>query len=578
MAHQRVTEVAPHHPWSIDYKWIALSNTTLGVLMAALNQTSLIIALPAIFRGIAVDPLAPGQTGLLLWVLLGFNIATTVFLVTFGRLSDSKGRVRLYNLGFLVFTVGSILLSLTPGKGLTGEGELIAFRFIQGLGGAFLFANSSAILTDAFPVNQRGFALGLNQLAAVGGSVVGLVVGGILATIHWRWVFLINVPFGIFGTVWAYVALREMPGPRPPLEIDWVGNLTFGLGLLAVLLALTYSILPWGGHVTGWHNPFVIGALAAGIALLLAFVLVEGRVRDPLMDLRLFRTWAFTAGNIAGMFAAVARGGLSFMLVIWLQGIWLPLHGVPFAATPLKAGIDLLPQMAGFVAAGPISGKLSDRYGARWFGFAGMALSALGFYELGSLPVHFHYWTFAWWLFLVGAGQGLFASPNTAAIMNSVPPRYRGVASGMRSTFMNAGMMLSMGLFFTLLISTLAVGLPSALMQGLTQAGLPAADAARIAHLPPIASLFAALLGYNPMRALLGPAVLARLSPARVAALTSIGFFPNLISRPFMAALHTVFVFSAIISLVAAVLSALRGRAYAWETENRTDSHAGERP
>ncbi|MCL6562357.1 MAG: MFS transporter [Firmicutes bacterium] len=558
--------LAQGHPThrTIAYKWIALSNTTLGVLMAALNQTSLIIALPAIFRGIGIDPLAPGQTGLLLWVLLGFNIATTVLLVTFGRLSDSKGRVRLYNLGFLVFTVGSVLLSLTPGKGLTGEWELIAFRFIQGLGGAFLFANSSAILTDAFPVNERGFALGLNQLAAVGGAVVGLVVGGVLATVDWRAVFLINVPFGILGTIWAYLALKEAPGPRPPLHLDWAGNLTFGVGLLALLLGLTYSILPYGSSATGWQNPFVIACLAVGVIGLAAFTWVEGRVEDPLMDLRLFRTWAFTAGNIAGLLAAVARGGLSFMLVIWMQGIWLPLHGVPYADTPLKAGIDLLPQMAGFVVAGPVSGKLSDRYGARWFGAAGMALAAIGFWRLGALPVHFHYWTFAFWLFLLGAGQGLFSSPNTAAIMNSVPPRYRGVASGMRATFMNAGMMLSMGIFFTLLIGSLAVELPSTLFHGLVAAGLPAQDAARIAHLPPIASLFAALLGFNPMQALLGSSLYA-LPPSQQAMLTAPAFFPTLISQPFMAALRLVFLFSTAISVIAAVLSALRGRAFAWE-------------
>ncbi len=551
----------------IDYKWIALSNTTLGILMAAINGTSLIIALPAVFRGIHVNPLAPGATGLLLWVLLGFNVATTILLVAFGRISDSYGRVKLYNMGFAVFSIGSILLSVTPGHGLAGEWELIIFRFVQGIGGAFLFANSAAILTDAFPSNERGFALGLNQIAGIGGAVIGIVIGGLLATVSWRAVFLINVPFGVIGTVWAYVALKESQRSRPPLRMDWAGNITFALGLLGVLLGLTYSIEPYKTYSTGWHSPMVIGSLLGGIALLIAFVIIDYYARDPMFNLKLFKNQAFTAGNLASLLAAVARGGLSFMIIIWLQGIWLPVHGVSFHHTPLQAGIDTLPEMVGFLLAGPISGRLSDRFGARWFGFVGMAIAGLGFFLLNTLNVIFPYWTFAFYLFLIGVGMGLFASPNSAAIMNSVAARYRGVASGMRATFMNAGQMLSMGIFFTMVITVLTSRLPQSLLKGLTAVRLPLAVATRISHLPAIAALFAALLGYNPMQKILGPKGLALLSPTNRAVVLGRTFFPDLIAKPFMHALSVVFIFSALMSLVAAVASLLRGRHFVYQEE-----------
>ena len=550
------------HHHGIDYKWIALSNTTLGILMAAINGTSLLIALHAVFRGIHVNPLAPGATGLLLWVLLGFNVATTILLVAFGRISDSYGRVKLYNLGFAVFSIGSILLSITPGHGVNGEWELIIFRFVQGIGGAFLFANSAAILTDAFPSNERGLALGLNQIAGIGGAVLGIVIGGLLATVSWRAVFLINVPFGVAGTIWAYTALREGTTKRPPLRMDWAGNITFALGLLGVLLGLTYSIEPYKHYATGWHSPFVLISLIGGVALLFAFVIIENFVSDPMFNMKLFKNQAFTAGNVASLLGAIARGGLSFMIIIWLQGIWLPMHGVSFHNTPLQAGIDTLPQMVGFLLAGPISGRLSDKYGARWFGMAGMLVAALGFFLMNTLPALFPYWSFAFYLFLIGVGMGLFASPNSAAIMNSVAARYRGVASGMRATFMNAGQMLSMGVFFTIVISVLTSQLPRALFRGLIKVHFPAPIATQISHLPAISALFAALLGYNPMQLILGAKGLALLPRASRAVVVGRTFFPGLIAKPFMHALATVFIFAAVMSLVAAVASLLRGPHY----------------
>lgn len=542
------------------YKWVALSNTTLGILMAAINGTILIISLPAIFRGIHVNPLAPGQTGLLLWVMMSFNVATTVLLVTFGRISDGLGRVKLYNLGFAIFTAGSILCFLTWGVGGAGEWQLIAFRFVQGIGGAFLFSNSAAILTDAFPPHERGLALGLNQVAGIGGSVIGLVVGGLLSAVDWRLVFLVNVPVGIVGTIWAYVALREQAVLRKQSHLDLWGNLTFGFGILGVLVALTYGIVPYAKSSMGWHNPLVDACGVGGIVLLIAFVWIESRTKDPLFELGLFGNRAFAAGNLAGFLASLARGGLQFMVIIWLQGIWLPLHGISYVNTPLQAGIDTLPQMVGFLLAGPISGRLSDRFGARWFGFAGMAVTVAGFIFLTGLPAQFSYWEFAAYIFLIGAGMGLFASPNSAAIMSSVPSRYRGAASGMRSTFQNGGMMMSMGIFFTIVITDMASHLPSAVLSGLTRLGVPAALAVGVAKLPPTATLFAALLGFNPMTELLPASALRHLPHAVVATLTGEHFFPDLIQRPFVDALHVAFLFSAIMSAVAAVVSLLRGR------------------
>ncbi len=572
---QMVTTASPRRmaPPKSNYKWIALSNTTLGMLMATINQTILIISLPAVFRGIHVNPLHSGQTSLLLWILMGFNVATTILLVSFGRISDTYGRVRLYNLGFLVFTLGSVMLFLTPGKGTAGEWELIIFRFVQGIGGAFLFANSAAILTDAFPANERGLALGLNQIAAIGGSVIGLVLGGLLSAIDWRAIFLVNVPVGLFGTVWAYIALRELSSMQDAKRIDWWGNLSFALGLLGVMVGLTYSISPYQNHAMGWSSPLVIISLTVGIAFLIAFLIIETMVDSPMFHLNLFRTRAFSIGNFTGLMGAIARGGLSFMIIIWLQGIWLPLHGVSFANTPLQAGIDTIPQMVGFLIFGPISGRLSDRYGPRWFATLGMAVSAIGFILLNMLPADFHYWTFAFDIFVVGAGMGLFASPNTSAIMSSVPARFRGAASGMRATFMNAGMTLSMGLFFTMVISSLSTGLPVTITRGLRHFALPPAVIAHLAHLPPLDVLFAALLGYNPLKMLLartaaGKALLAHLPASQVATLTNPRFFPQLIAHPFMDALRVVFLFSTAMTLLSAVLSVFRGERFIYDDES----------
>jgi MFS family permease len=554
----RGRRVRRHDP---NYKWIALSNTTLGVLMAAIDGSIVIISLPAIFNGIKLDPLEPGSTSYLLWIFMGYLLVTAVLVVAFGWLGDRYGRVRMYNAGFAIFTVGSLLLAATPFEGSAGALWIIAMRIVQGIGGAFLFANSAAILTDAFPTHQRGLALGINGIAAIAGQFIGLLAGGFLATIEWRLVFFVSVPIGIIGTIWAYLRLEEL-STTSHRRMDWAGNLTFGIGLAAILIGITYGIQPYGSDPTGWTSPLVIGLIGGGLLLLAAFLWLERRVRDPFFDLSLFRIRAFTAGNVAGLLASTGRGGLSFMLVIWLQGIWLPLHGYSYADTPLWAGIYMLPLTVGFLVAGPLSGFFSDRFGARPFATGGMLLAAAAFIGLTRLPVIFAYPLFAFVLLLAGVGSGLFNSPNAAAIMNSVPAGQRGAASGMRAVFANAGFVVSIGLFFSLMIGGLAGSLPSTLYAGLVAHDVPASVATQISRLPPVSSLFAALLGYNPMASLLPPAVLHALPPDQAAILTGKDFFPQLISGPFQQGLTIVFVTAASMAVIAAAASALRGGRY----------------
>jgi MFS family permease len=545
----------------LEYKWVALTNTTLGMLMATINASILLIALPDIFRGIHIDPLAPGNTSYLLWLILGFLVVMAVLMVSLGRLGDIYGRVRMFNLGFAVFTLFSILLSITWMHGSAGALWLILMRVGQGVGGALIFANSSAILTDAFRQDERGLALGVNSIAAIAGSFLGLVLGGVLAPVSWRLVFLVSVPIGIVATFWAYHSLREL-GERRPARIDWWGNATFALGLIGVMVAITYGIQPYGGHTMGWTSPLVLSSLLSGVILLLAFCLIELRVEEPMFHLDLFRIRAFAAGNLAALLAAMGRGGLQFILIIWLQGIWLPEHGYSFAQTPLWAGIYMLPLIAGFLVAGPASGYLSDRFGARPFATGGMILAATSFLLLILLPVDFGYVWFALILLLNGVGMGLFSSPNSAGVMNSLPPSQRGAGAGMLATFMNSASVLSIGVFFTLMIIGLASGLPNALHDGLVAHSVPATDAARISHLPPVATLFASFLGYNPVKTLLGPHVLHALPAADAHTLTGPSFFPQLISSPFHSALVYAFVFAIAACLVAAFASLLRGGKY----------------
>ncbi|WP_328379441.1 MFS transporter [Streptomyces sp. NBC_00440] len=541
------------------YKWTALTNTTAAVFMSALDGSIVLIALPAIFRGVHLDPLAPGNIAYLLWMIMGYRLVQAVLVVTVGRLGDMYGRVRIYNSGFAVFTFASVLLSFDPFDGGHGAMWLIAWRVVQAVGGSMLTANSAAILTDAFPQEQRGFALGINQVAGLGGMFIGLVAGGLLSAWDWRAVFWVNVPVGVFFTLWAYRTLRET-GKRGGGRIDWWGNITFAVGLSAVLIAITLGLQPYGGHTMGWTNPLADGMIAGGLVLLAAFVAIEKRVSAPMIQLSLFRQRAFTFGNMAGLAISIGRGGMQFVLIIWLQGIWLPLHGYDYSDTPLWAGLFMLPLTAGFLAAGPVSGYLSDRFGSRGLATGGALLFGATFLGLMLLPINFSYWIFAVLIALNGIASGMFASPNSSSIMGSVPAQLRGVASGMRATFQNSGTAVSIGVFFSLMIAGLAGSLPHTLTSGLQQQGVSAHVATQVGSLPPVSSLFAAQLGVNPMRHLLQPSgALSHLTAAQQQNLTGSEFFPNLISGPFHSGLVIVFAFGAVLALLAAVASALRG-------------------
>ncbi|WP_194834044.1 MFS transporter [Nocardia sp. XZ_19_369] len=552
------------HP---HYKWIVLTNTTLGVLLTAINSSIVLISLPAIFRGIGLNPLDAGNVGYLLWMLMGYLLATAVLVVMFGRLGDLFGRVRVYNWGFAAFACCALALSFDPFHGGAGAMWIIVWRVLQGVGGAMLTANSAAILTDAFPAKQRGTALGINMVAAVAGSFLGLLIGGVLSEWDWRAVFWVSVPIGVLGALWSYRSLHEV-GVRSAGKLDWAGTITFGLGLTALLTGITYGIQPYGGHATGWSSPWVLGSVIGGIALLGMFCVVESKVADPMFHLALFRNRAFGLGNFSNLMVSIGRGGMQFMLIIWLQGIWLPLHGYSFESTPLWAGIYLLPLTVGFLAAGPISGWLSDRYGSRPFTTGGALIAALTFLLLLVVPVDFNYWVFAAIILLNGIGSGLFFSPNTAAIMSSVPAAQRGAASGMRGTLFNGGNALSMGIFFSLMVVGLAASLPSALDAGLRAQGVSAAAAADVAGLPPVASMIAAFLGFNPIQELLGPTGELTRPGVQADTLTGQEFFPHLLTGPFHTGLVVVFVVAAIMMFLAAAASFFAGNKYVHDEQS----------
>ena len=553
----------------IDYKWVALSNTTISIMLAFINSSSVLLALPVIFRGIGIDPLAAGSSNYLLWLLMGYMLVTAVFVVAFGRLGDMFGRTRMYNIGFATFTIGSLLCALTWSKGAAGGLELILFRLVQGIGGAFLFANSTAILTDAFPENERGLAMGLNQIAGIAGSFLGILVGGLLSQIGWRWVFLFNVPIGVVATIWSYRTLHDT-SPRRKEPIDWLGNITFAAGLTMVLVACIYGINPSPHSMMSWTTPFVLSMFIGGLVLLCAFVYIEQHVKTPMFRLDLFKIRAFAAGNVASFMSSLARGGFMLMLTIWLQGIWLPLHGYDFSVTPLWAGIYMIPSSVGILLLGPLSGRMSDRYGARYFATGAMLLTAVGFFFLLLLPVNFKYLWFAAIIFLDGLSMGMFMAPNTAAMMNSLPPQHRGAGSGMRATIMNIGNPLSMAVIFSLMVIGLNASMPSALYNGLVQNGISAQVAHQVAGAPPVGYLFAAFLGYNPLQTMIPASVLAALPAQQAAVITSRAFFPGLIDAAFHRGLIEVLIFSIVMCLIGAAASWVRGGKYVYHEDNKS--------
>jgi MFS family permease len=545
-------------PVSANHKWMVLSNTTVGMLTAVVNASIVLISLPAIFRGIHLDPLDPSNTNTLLWTIMGYMVVTSVLVVTFGRLADMYGRARIYNLGFLIFTLGSVALSVMPDNGYAAS-YLVWLRILQGVGGAMITSTATAILVDAFPPHQRGLALGINTMAAIGGQFIGLILGGLFADINWRLIFWINVPLGLIGTIWGFYSLKDTRAPNKHGKIDWWGNLLFAIGLILVLVAVNDGIQPSADALMSWGTPRVLGELIGGLLFLALFFWFEKRVPLPMFDLNLFRIRPFAAGVTSSLLGSIGRGGLQFMLIIWLQGIWLPLHGYSFESTPLWAGIFMLPITVGFLLTTPLAGMLSDRFGQRAFAAVGMILGAATFLGLMLLNADFDYPVFAVLLFLNGVGSGLFSAPNSTMIMNGVPASERGQASGVRATTMNAGQVLSIGVFFTLMIIGLSLSLPHSMSAGLVAQGLPQAIATQVANLPPVASLFAAFLGYNPMNQLIPAAALHALTTDQQAIITGTRFFPELLSGPFMVGIKIAFSISAVLYLAAALASWLGG-------------------
>ncbi|WP_255590966.1 MFS transporter [Methanobacterium spitsbergense] len=552
----------------IDYKWIALSNVIIASLMGMINMSIVLISLPAIFNGIHIDPLTSFQY--LLWILMGYGLVTATLLLSFGRLSDIYGRVKLFKLGFLIFTVGSILLYLTPSTGDAGALEIIIFRIVQAVGSALFMANSSAILTDAFPSNERGKALGINMVALMSGQFIGLILGGILAIFDWRFVFLVSVPFGILGTIWSSLKLKETSIKAPKTKLDIWGNAVFVLGITLLLVGVTYGLMPYGNDPMGWANPWVIASMVAGLVFLVIFPFIERRVPSPMFRLDLFKIKMFTYANAAALLNALGRGGMMFMLILLLQGIWLPLNGYSYASTPFWAGIYMLPLTAGVIIMGPISGWLSDKYGPRWIATIGMIITTLSFLVLADLPYNFQYVYFGLALFMMGVGNGMFGSPNSASIMNSVPAQDRGVASGMMTTVMNTAFTASMAMFFTILIVGITQRFPEAMTASLVSIGAVKL-APVLSNIPPTGALFSAFLGYNPVESILAnlpPSVVASIPAATKTTITGTTWFPSAFATAFMPALKLSFYIGAAFCAVAALLSWLRGGTYIHGMEN----------
>ncbi len=564
----------------IAYKWFALFNVTLSSLMSTINGSIILISLPAIFNGIKLNPMAPDSFQYLLWILMGYGLVTSTLLLSIGRLADIYGRVKLFRLGFLIFTIGSILLYLTPGTGNTGALELIIFRFIQAVGGSFTMANGAAIITDAFPASERGKALGINMVAIMSGQFVGLLLGGLLATYHWRYIFLVNVPFAIIGTIWSYWKMKEISFRASKTSIDIVGNIVFVGGLISLLVGVTYGLMPYGHDgitdTMGWKSPWVITAIVIGLLLLISFPFVESKVKNPVFRLEFFKIRAFAYANIANFTAAIARGGVMFMLILLLQGIWLPLHGYRFEDTPLWAGIYMLPMTLGFVIMGPISGMLSDKYGPRWIATIGMIIVTLTFIGLAFLPNNFDYWELGILIFLMGIGNGMFSSPNSSSIMNSVPPEDRGAASGMMFTLGNSAYTLSMAVFFTIVIVGIQEVFPNVIHASFASFGsiTPALQQLEdyLISIPPTNALFSAFLGYNPMDSILGsmdPSIVSAIPQQIVVMLKGNYWFPQTLQQAFMPALRISYGIGAILTGIAAVLSAMRGQRYVYEASSQ---------
>jgi len=562
----------------LEYKWTALSVVIIASLMGIINNSILLVSLPALFNGIHINPLNSFQY--LLWILMGYGLVIATLLLTFGRLSDIYGRVKLFRLGFLIFTAGSILLYFTPGTGNTGAMEIIIFRLVQAVGAALFLANTAAIITDAFPSNERGKALGLNAVALMSGMFVGLILGGVLAVFDWRYIFLVSVPFGVFGTVFSYYKLKETSIKAEKTKLDIWGNITFLLGITLLLVGVTYGLIPYGSNSMGWNNPWVITSLVIGLISLIIFPFIESRVEAPMFRLDLFKRRSFVLANMAGLLGSLAQAGMMFMIIILLQGIWLPLHGYSYSSTPFWAGIYMLPLTIGIIIMGPTAGILSDKYGPRGIATLGMIVATLAFIILAMLPYNFNYIELGAALLIMGAGMGMFGSPNAASIMNSVPAQDRGIASGMMYTINNTAFTASMAIFFTIVIVELTQKLPHSLTTALTNVGATQLTPI-LTNIPPSAALFSAFLGYNPLNSIFAalPAPLIAFIPhSTFNTLIGTTWFPSTLALAFMPALQTSFYIGAFLCAIAVILSALRGKNYIHEDEIPENNSESESP
>jgi MFS family permease len=541
-------------------KWIALSNTSIAIFIAFANYNMIIIALPQIFNSLRFNPTAPDALGYLIWLILGYMIVTSSLVVTFGRISDLKGRAKLYSLGFLIFAISSGMLSTVNGYGGSAVLEMIILRLFQGVGGGLLMVNSAAILTDYFPKNELGKALGLNQVSGLVGGVAGLIIGGVLSVINWRYIFLLDFVVGIIGTLWSFKSLRDIQKPiKQPLDI--IGNVLFALGITLLLISVTYGLLPYGNQQLGWGNPFVITGLTISFLAIGIFVFVERKVKNPMFDLSLFKVRDFSIANFTNFIASMARQGILLMMLVLLQGIWLPLHGVPYSQTPFWAGLYLIPNMLGFAALGPISGILSDRYGSKVFTSLGLFVSALGFFLLSLLPYDFQLWQFFTISFLMGAGMGLFSSPNMADIMASVPVQKRGAASGMRASLQNTASAISVVLYFSVVITGMAITLNSSIESALSSYGIHLN-----VNLPAAVAIFSALLGYDPLSSLTSSL------PTSVAShIDTPAFFVTAIAPSFMSGFRLMLNISAALLVLSGILSLTRKGVRVGEMGNRVE-------
>ncbi|NON61157.1 MFS transporter [Acidianus sp. RZ1] len=526
---------------------MALSNTSIGIFMAFANYNMIIIALPSIFKGLDFNPTSPDALGYLIWVILGYMVITASLVVTLGRVSDIKGRAKFYTIGFLIFALSSALLASIVAKGTEGVTEMIIFRLLQGVGGGFLMVNSTAVLTDYFDKRELGKALGLNQVAGLVGGVAGLVIGGILATFDWRYVFVFSAIVGIIGTIWSYLTLKDVQKPISR-KIDVVGNTLFASGITVLLVSLTYGLLPYKGEEFGWSDPWVIGGIIISLFMIGFFILVERHVKEPMFQLSLFKIRDFSTSNFANIISSLARQGILLILLVFLQGIWLPLHGIPYSQTPFWAGIYLIPNTLGFAVLGPISGILSDKYGSKVLTTLGLTVSAIGFLGLSFIPYNFNLMEFFALTFVMGAGMGLFMAPNTADMMAAVPVDMRGSSSGMRASLQNTASAISVVIYFGILISGMSASLTASLDSALHPFGITLPY-----NIPAAVVIFSALLGYDPL------SFISSGLPSSVAVkINSPKFFVSAIAPAFMLGFRLMLYISVGLLLIAAIVSALR--------------------